>query len=72
MRTFADVIACWETAAALAADLGENEGTVRQWKNRNSIPAAYWPKVIAAALKRDFDGITAELLAAIAQRRRAA
>lgn len=74
MRTFSDIVSLWPTATELAADIGENDGTVRQWKNRDSIPAEYWPKVIAAAAKRRFVGVTAELMAQIAARpkRRAA
>lgn len=40
----------WDgNAEALAADIGEQGVTVRQWRNRNSIPARYWPKIIQAA-----------------------
>ena len=36
-------------AEALAADIQEQGVTVRQWRNRNSIPPKYWPKIIKAA-----------------------
>lgn len=36
-------------AEALAADIGQNGVTVRQWRNRRNIPPAYWPKIIEAA-----------------------
>ena len=36
-------------AEALAADIGEQGVTVRQWRNRGSIPSRYWPKIIEAA-----------------------
>lgn len=40
----------WDgNAEAMAADIGELGVTVRQWRNRKSIPSQYWPKIIAAA-----------------------
>ena len=40
----------WDgNAEALASDIGEQGVTVRQWRNRNSIPPRYWPKIIKAA-----------------------
>jgi len=66
MNTFVDIIALWGTAAALAADLGEKPGTVRQWRSRNNIPAEKWAALIAAARRRRFKTVTAEALARIA------
>jgi hypothetical protein len=44
------IYAAWEgNAEAMAADIGELGVTVRQWRNRNSIPPQYWPKIIEAA-----------------------
>lgn len=39
----------WPTAEAMAADIGENGVTVRQWRRRNSIPPKYWQRIIDAA-----------------------
>lgn len=36
----------------MAADIEEQGVTVRQWRNRGSIPPQYWPKIIAAAKER--------------------
>ena len=36
-------------AELMAAEIGEKPVTVRQWRNRGSIPPRYWPKIIAAA-----------------------
>jgi hypothetical protein len=37
----------WDgNAEALAADIGELGVTVRQWRNRGSVPPEYWPIII--------------------------
>ena len=52
------IYAVWEdNAEALASDIGELGVTVRQWRNRNNIPAKYWPRIIEAAAER---GVTLE------------
>ncbi len=40
------------SAEALAADLGEAGVTVRQWRNRKSIPPRAWAGIIARAALR--------------------
>ncbi len=46
----------WDgNAEALAADIGEQGVTVRQWRNRGNIPARYWPKIIRAAAAKGTD-----------------
>lgn len=43
----------WDgNAEAMAADIGEQGVTVRQWRNRGNIPPQYWPKIVDAAAKR--------------------
>jgi len=43
----------WDgNAEALAADIGESGVTVRQWRNRKSIPPRYWQKIIEAAAEK--------------------
>lgn len=66
MKSFADVIALWPSAEALAADLSLRGVTVRQWRNRNSIPAAYWGEIVAAAEARGATGLSLDVLAKIA------
>lgn len=39
-------------AEAMAADIGLAGVTVRQWRNRRSIPPKYWQSIIDAAEKR--------------------
>lgn len=45
----------------MARDIGESDVTVRQWRNRENIPARYWPAIIAKAAERGHT-ITAEQL----------
>jgi hypothetical protein len=58
MSTFKDIIDRFDTAESLAREIGEKGVTVRQWRNRGSIPSRYWPKIIAAADRRAVTGIT--------------
>lgn len=66
-----DVMALWPSIAELARDIGEPYETVRKWKVRGSIPAAYWVAITTAAAKRGFD-VTLEALARIQHEARAA
>ena len=52
MRSFADVIRLWPSAEQLADDLRIKGVTVRQWRNRNSIPAEHWIRLIEVARAR--------------------
>jgi hypothetical protein len=56
----------------LAADLGLPTKNVREWKNRDSIPADWYAAVARAAVARGFSEITVEHLAGIAEARRLA
>lgn len=69
---FRPVIKRWPTAVELAADIGTTEFSVRQWLRSDSIPAAWFAPVARAAARRDFEDITVESLAALAERRRKA
>ena len=62
METFADIIGLWPTAETLASDIG----TVRAWRNRNSIPSNRWGDVIAAAKVRGYAEVTPDLMVKIA------
>ena len=66
MRTFADVINLWPSAADLAEDLTilgvpTKKVTARAWR-KNGIPGAYWDHVCKAAKRRGFRGVTRTLL----------
>ena len=53
MSKLTPIYAPWEgNAEAMASDIGELGVTVRQWRNRGSIPPRYWQKIIDAARKR--------------------
>jgi hypothetical protein len=46
--------AAWDkNAEKLAADIGQSAVTVRQWRNRGSIPPEHWAKIIEKAAERD-------------------
>jgi hypothetical protein len=53
MSSLAPIYEPWGgNAEAMAADIGEKPVTVRQWRNRGSIPPLYWRKIITAAEAR--------------------
>ena len=66
MQTFADIVALWPNAVALAQDIGESPVTVRAWKQRNSIHASHWRSLVTAAHRRKI-GLTLDDLARIAE-----
>jgi len=66
MRRFSDVFDLWPSRAELADDMGEKDGTVRQWANRNYVRAHYFDRIVAAAQSRGFNEVTHELLSKIA------
>ena len=70
MRAFGEVISCWPSAVALAAELGVEPSTVRQWRRRGSVPAPYWRALIDRGTSRGIVGLDERLLAEIAARRR--
>lgn len=70
MKTFADIFAKWDTAAALGADIGVSDMHARAMKRRDSIPPEYWPQLVSAAHKRGVDEITIERLALMRASRR--
>jgi len=68
IASFADVIDAFGSCAALGAEIGENTGTVRQWRNRNRIPPDRWLGVAQAAKRCSERRITVALLARLAAR----
>jgi hypothetical protein len=62
MQNVADIFAAWPSDADLARDIGLSYPTVASWKQRGSIPVAYWRPIIQAAGKRRHPEITADLL----------
>lgn len=71
VTSFRDVISLWPSRPALASDLGTDRLlVVNAWWNRDSIPAAEFLNVVRAAEKNGYP-VTLELLAQIAEKRRA-
>lgn len=68
MNTFAEVIDSLGGYARLAAVIGVSAGTVSSMRSRNSIPAAYWRRIVNEAARQGIDGISFETLALIAER----
>lgn len=68
VQNFRDVIDLWETAEALAADIGATAPQVRKWKQRDSIPADWWLRVVAAAKLKFEAELSTDTFAAFAAR----
>ncbi len=61
MDTFASVIDTLGGGAVVGKAIGEEAGTVRQWKRRR-IPADKWPAIVRLARERGCQDVTYELL----------
>jgi hypothetical protein len=62
MRTVAELFSLWPSDADLVRDLGLPYQTVVAWKQRGSVPVAYWYDLIRAAHRRGLSQITSERL----------
>lgn len=51
-NTFSELIGLWGIAQ-FAGDIGVTYSTANAMKQRNSIPAKYWARVVEKAAKRD-------------------
>jgi len=69
MQNVADIFAVWPSDAEFGRDIGVPYPTVSAWKQRASIPAAYWWHIVRAASQRGHPEITADLLARLHARR---
>ncbi len=69
MQNVADIFAVWPSDAEFGRDIGVPYPTVSAWKQRGSIPAAYWWHIIRAAAQRGHPEITADLLARLHARK---
>src|SRR3954469_23435268 len=63
MQTVAEIFSAWPSDAELGRDIGVPYPTLSAWKQRGSIPPAYWRDIIRAARRRGHPEITADLLA---------
>jgi hypothetical protein len=68
--SFRDVIGRWPTTRAFARDAGCSPTLVRQWRHRDSVPAQYWPQIVAGAARRGIAPVDLRLLAQLAAKRR--
>ena len=57
-----NIFAIWPTDADLAREIGMSYSTVSAWKQRGSIPVAYWRAILDAAHRRGHPELTADLL----------
>jgi hypothetical protein len=69
MQNIAEIYAMWPSDAELARDLGVPYPTISAWKQRGSIPAAYWWHITRAARDRGHPEITTDLLARLHARK---
>jgi hypothetical protein len=62
-ETIADLINCWPTIGAFADDIGCGYEAARKMRDRNSIAADHWSKVVEVCRKRRIRGVTLSWLA---------
>jgi hypothetical protein len=62
MKHVDEIFGIWASMAEIGRDLGLPYTTVAAWKQRGSIPVAYWLGIISAARRRGHPEVTAELL----------
>jgi hypothetical protein len=70
MQNVVDVFGLWPSDAEFGRDVGVAYTTAASWKQRGSIPAAYWQQVTQAAKRRGHPEVTAELLSRLHARER--
>ena len=69
MQNVAEIYALWPSDADLGRDVGLPYTTIAAWKQRGSIPAAYWRDLVRAARRRGHPELTADLLAELHARK---
>lgn len=65
ITSHAEAIDLWPSVVVLADDLNLPLSTVRSWRERDSIPSAHWPAVVAAAQARKLRAVTTPILQTI-------
>jgi len=63
MHNVSDIFSLWPTDADMGRDIGVSYPAVAAWKRRGSIPASYWRDLVAAARRRGYTHVTADILA---------
>lgn len=64
-HSYRPIITMWPSVKAFGLDLGTTPDHARVMKMRDSIPAMYWSRLVHAAVKHGFHGVTYEVLAQI-------
>lgn len=72
METNVAIIDALGGASQMAGLLGISAQAVSNMKARDSIPPEYWATLVAEAGRRGIEGVTLEVLAGLAARRRKA
>ena len=67
MQSFTEVIEAFGGVVPFRNAMGLPDVNARQMKLRDSIPAGYWPRVVALAQERGIEGVDLETLARLAQ-----
>ena len=62
MKSVADIFELWPSVAEIGRDLDLPYPTVAAWKQRGSIPVAYWRAVIDAKRRRGHSDISGDVL----------
>jgi hypothetical protein len=70
MDSYIAIIDQWPSIAAFGRDIGVKDVTARAMRARDSIPPEFWTRLVVAAERRRLAGVTYELLAQIAARRK--
>lgn len=66
MNSFSDIIAAFGGVVPFREAMGLPYVNASQMKQRDSIPAGYWPKVVDEAARLGIEGVTLETLAKLA------
>lgn len=69
MQSIRDILALWDTYAALGAQINVPPDTIRKWAKFGRIPAHAWTALIGAAAHRGVTITAAQLLALSAPRK---
>ena len=70
LDSFAAIIDLWPSAEAFGDAIGTSGANARKMKARDSIDSSYWESLVAAAIQRGLQGVSLDLLARLAARRK--
>ena len=68
METFSDIIEAFGGGGAFADAIGITPAHAYVLKHRNTIPARFWTRTVAAAQARRIKGVSVEMMAMFAAR----